>query len=126
MNMNYINRALRVLTLSLCLGVIFSHTTVYAAGEIARPMLGDQSIAKGVGLPGGGGRVCEDTFNLHKGEIEGMIAAGNNAGVKAIFDKAGCTQVALKVSGSQDKMASKVRCTFTLIPPAIICTFGVK
>lgn len=116
MNTKYFSRILPALTLSLCMGVIFTSTAGYAAGAISPPpVIGPNQ-----------NKVCEDTFNLHKTEIEGMIAAGNNAGVKAIFDKAGCNQVALKVSGSQDKMASKVRCTFTLIPPAIICTFGVK
>lgn len=52
MNIKNINRNLRALTVGLCLGAFFTHTTSYAADEMSAPML-DQG--KAVGGQGGSG-----------------------------------------------------------------------
>ena len=75
-------------------------------------------------------KTCEDTFTMHKDEIERLILNGNKAGVGVIFDKAGCAGIAVNVNDQQGQQKSriKVSCSPSFPPPTLNCTitFGAK
>jgi hypothetical protein len=78
--------------------------------------------------PADQGKACSAVFDKNKATIESMAGARNIAGIRSIFSAQGCPGAEVSLANQPQSLAkaqSKMRCTFTLIPPAVICTFGI-
>lgn len=64
-------------------------------------------------------RMCESVFAKNQADIEKMVGAGNIAGVQSIFVRANCPEFG-------GRALTNIKCTVTILPPAIICTFGAR
>lgn len=74
-------------------------------------------------------RACSTLFASNKTTIEALAEAGNTAGIKALFAKAGCAEPQVDI-GARPPTAgraqnAKITCEATLLPPRIRCTFGM-
>jgi len=70
---------------------------------------------------------CAAVFRANQSAIEALAGQGDTAGIQALFVQAGCPapKVGLPTAQPRGAKAAKprIKCRFTLLPPALICTF---
>lgn len=70
-------------------------------------------------------KTCQAAFESNRTTIEKLASGQNSKAIRRLLSDQGCPGATVILPGSQPSGLAKIKCTATLIPPVITCTFGM-
>ena len=101
---------------------------IYSIGAVALLALGALSSgATAEPMAREPGQACSTAFQSNKARIEDLASRGNAGAIRSLLAAQGCPGASVNIVKSPMARAqlAKMTCTVKLIPPSIICTFGM-